>query len=294
VARGTQHRKRSPQADARVAPPEPKKPKKAKKPKHANWEDQLFFSRLRSHAKWVFVLLALFFGLGFVLFGVGTGTGGIGDVFPDLFSRTSNGPSVSSLQERVQERPKDAEAWHELSTALQQDSDRLDEAIAALTRYTELRPKDDSALQELGGLYLRRADEQAVVYQTAQARTQSYAPGEPFKPAAASPLVNLYQDPLSSAITSLSETTLAEAYSGYLDAQQKAVDIYKKIVALRPKDATFQFRLAQVAQGSGDSTTAIAAYKKFLELAPNDSYAPVAKQALKQLTATPAATAGGG
>ena len=48
VARGTQHRKRRPQANARVAaraagpPPKPKRPA---------WEDQLFFARLRNHGK---------------------------------------------------------------------------------------------------------------------------------------------------------------------------------------------------------------------------------------------------
>jgi len=77
VARGTQHRKRRPTADARVTP-EPKR----KESRHDAWEDQLFFSRLRNHAKWVFVLLALVFGLGFVLFGIGsnTGDGGLSDV----------------------------------------------------------------------------------------------------------------------------------------------------------------------------------------------------------------------
>ena len=40
-------------------------------------EDTMFFPRLRRHAKWMFVFLALVFGLGFVVFGVGAG--GTGD-----------------------------------------------------------------------------------------------------------------------------------------------------------------------------------------------------------------------
>ena len=44
-------------------------------------EDTMFFTRLRRHAKWMFVFLALVFALGFVGFGVGAGGVGIGDVF---------------------------------------------------------------------------------------------------------------------------------------------------------------------------------------------------------------------
>ena len=44
-------------------------------------EDTMFFPRLRRHAKWMFVFLALVFGLGFVGFGVGAGGVGFGDVF---------------------------------------------------------------------------------------------------------------------------------------------------------------------------------------------------------------------
>ena len=36
-------------------------------------EDTMFFPRLRRHAKWMFLFLALAFGLGFVGFGVEIG-----------------------------------------------------------------------------------------------------------------------------------------------------------------------------------------------------------------------------
>ena len=35
------------------------------------YEDTLFFNRLRTHAKWVFVLLIIVFGGGFIFLGVG-------------------------------------------------------------------------------------------------------------------------------------------------------------------------------------------------------------------------------
>ena len=59
-------------------------------------EDTLFFTRLRRHAKWMFVFLALIFGLGFVVFGVGSDQGtGIGDLSSAtaVAARTAASPS---------------------------------------------------------------------------------------------------------------------------------------------------------------------------------------------------------
>jgi tetratricopeptide (TPR) repeat protein len=200
---------------------------------------------------------------------------------------------VSSLEKKTSEEPKNAKAWRDLSTALQQDN-RTDEAIVALTRYTDLKPKDESALQQLGTLYLSRADTYAQEYVAAQTRGQALAPGDAFKPQSSSPLAQVFTDPISSAVTQAATTTTGDAYTKYLTAQNEAVGVYKKLVAVTPKDATNQYRLGTVAQSAGDSKTAIAAYKKFLALAPNDALAPTAKQALKQLTATgtPTVTAG--
>jgi Flp pilus assembly protein TadD len=295
VARGTQHRKRRPQPDARVAGPEPRAAaRKAKKPKHASWEDQLFFSRLRLHAKWMFGFLALVFAFSFVIFGVGSGSSGIGDVLQNFFQgSSSSSPSVSKAQKKTQENPKDPKGWRDLATALEQ-KDRQDEAADALAKYTALKPKDEGALQELGGLYLAKADTAAQEYVTAQTKSAALVPSDTFKPAASSGFAQIYQDPISTAATAASTATTGAAYSKYLDAQSKAVDVYKKVVKLNPKDATNQYRLAQVAQNAGDSKTAIAGYKAFLKLAPGDPLAPTARKALKALTppATASASAG--
>ena len=291
MARGTQHRKRRPTANAGVAP-QPKA--KSKKPKHESWEDQLFFSRLRAHAKWVFVLLAIVFAFSFVIFGVGSGSTGIGDVLGNFFSgSSSSGPSASSLQKKARERPKDAAVWRELATALEQKDD-TEQAIAALARYTALKPKDDGALQELGGLYLRRADDFAQQYVEAQSKAQALAPSTTFEPSASSPLVQALQDPIETGVSTSTGKATSEAYAKYIETQRQAVVVYKRLAALNPKDATNQYRLAQVAQAAGNSSEAITAYKNFLVLAPDDSLAPAARKALKQLTApsTPAVTAG--
>jgi tetratricopeptide (TPR) repeat protein len=294
VARGTQHRKRRPAANAAVAT-SPGKATKAKKPKQQDsWEDQLFFARLRRHAKWVFVFLALVFALSFVLFGVGSGSTGMGDslsnFFGDIFQRSAGGTDVGSLEKKTEKNPKDAKAWAELATA-QEQKNNLDGAIVALTKYTALRPNDGDRLQELGGLYLRRADEYAQQYVTAQTKANVLQPSATFRPSTSSPLAQALEDPISAAISTTTTTETTDAYQKYLDTQTKAVGVYKQIVVLNPKDATNQYRLAQVAQAANNKPDAIAAYTAFLKLAPQDSLAPAARKALKQLKASTSASA---
>ena len=53
----------------------------------------MFFPKLRRQAKWMFVFLALAFGVGFVGFGVGGGGLGIGDILQGNGSSTG-GPTL--------------------------------------------------------------------------------------------------------------------------------------------------------------------------------------------------------
>ncbi len=56
----------------------------------------------------------------------------------------------------------------------------------------------------------------------------------------------------------------------------------QKLAKLTPRDVTVQYQLGQAAQQAGDYKTAVAAYSRFLKLAPNDVDAPQVKQLLKQ------------
>ena len=286
MARGTQHRKRRTQTNARVTPAAPKA--KAKRVKHERWEDQLFFSRLRVHAKWMFLFLALVFGLGFVIFGVGSGSTGISDVLQGMFNgSSSSGASASSLRKKAEEHPKQAKLWHDLATKLQADN-KFDDAIDALKRYTALRPKDQTVLQELASLYLRRASDEQQVYFEAQTRSQLLSPAQIGQPSANSPLgkaLSGLTNPIQQAVSSSIGSQTSEAYGKIITYQTEAVGTYKQLAKLSPKDSITQFRLAQVAEGAGDAKTAIAAYKRFLVLAPGDALASTAKKSLKQLEA---------
>jgi len=291
VARGTQHRKRRTPPNARVAPAPAKKTKRVK---HERWEDQLFFSRLRVHAKWVFVFLALVFGVGFVIFGVGSGSTGISDVLQNFFNGTSSsGASASSLRKKAEAHPNQPKPWRDLATKLEADN-KLDDAIGALKHYTALRPKDQNVLEELASLYLRRATDEQQVYVAAQTRNQLLAPAAVGQPAATSSLGKAFSsltNPIQSAVSTSVSTQTTDAYTKIIQFETEAVGTYKQLAKLSPKDATTQLRLAQVAQGAGDSKTAIGAYKRFLQLAPDDPLAANAQKALKQLEAQQKATA---
>ncbi len=283
MARGTQHRKRRPPANARVAPPAARS-----RNKRPAWEDQLFFGRLRTHAKVVYALLIVLFAGTFVFLGVGSGSTGISAVLQNFFSGSSaSSTSLSSLQKKTVQDPKSAVAWRKYATALEQKQ-QDDNAIAALKQYTTLRPKDQGALLELAGLDLRRATDWNTIYTGLAASTQALAPTPVLSPKATSALgkaIGAVTSPISTAVSANSNSTVGAAYSkviGYLDDR---LTVYKKIAALTPKDAITQYSLGQAAQDAGDTATAIAAYKAFLKLAPADSQAPTARKVLKQLEA---------
>ena len=291
MARGTQHRKRRTTPNARVTPAPAKKTKRVK---HERWEDQLFFSRLRVHAKWVFVFLALVFGVGFVIFGVGSGSTGISDVLQNFFNGTSSsGASASSLRKKAEAHPNQPKPWRDLATKLEADN-KLDDAIGALKHYTALRPKDQNVLEELASLYLRRASDEQQVYADAQTRSELLSPAAVGQPSATSALgkaLTSVTNPIQSAVSTSVSTQTSDAYGKIIQFETEAVGTYKQLAKLSPKDATTQIRLAQVAQGAGDAKTAIAAYKRFLQLAPDDPLAANAKKTLKQLEASQKPTA---
>jgi len=262
--------------------------RRQKQPK--TWEEQLFFSRLRNHAKWMFVFLALVFGVGFVAFGVGTGSNGLSDVLKNnfLFGGSSSSGDVGKAQDRVKKHPNDAAGYLALSRALQAANKR-DEAIVPMERYTRMRPKDADALRELASLYLTKGQLFQNQGQAAQAEAQASNAGTLFSPPASTKLGQaLSQDPIDSSVSSLTNAKISTAIAGMQAAYGQAVATYKRLAAVNPKDSSAQFELAQTAEQTGDIATAIAAYKRFLVLAPQDPTAPAVRARIKQLQASQA------
>jgi cytochrome c-type biogenesis protein CcmH/NrfG len=257
VARGTQHRKRRPAQDAR-ARAVAAQPRKRKQPE---WQDELFFNRIRTHAKWAYVGLVLAFVIGFVLLGVGSGSNGLSDAFQNAFNFGSNGgTSISKLEKKVAKHPQDATAWRDLATAYEQKQ-RTQDAVTALERYTALRPKDADGYSELASQYTTLARNAATDYQNAQNDA------------------------------TLASPTTAFAPSGTSVFGKQAENTFKRLARLTPNDVTVQYQLGQAAQAASDFPAAIAAYKRFLKLAPNDVDAPSVRQLLKQVRAQAGITA---
>ncbi|HJR96200.1 MAG TPA: hypothetical protein VJ807_12290, partial [Gaiellaceae bacterium] len=242
-------------------------------------EDTMFFPRLRRHAKWMFLFLALALGLGFVLFGIGAGGIGLGNLAEG--GAGSGVPSISDSEQRVLDNPKDAQAFKDLATAHQAEGN-TDEAIEAMTSYVALKPKDADGFRELAALYLQQAStaqERAQIYQV---RSDYLAPGsirDTIFQLGGSPLA---PDPITNAVSTSYDQQISAAASEIQTASAQAVEQYKKIAALQPKDPTVQLELAQAAQSANDTATVIAAYEAFLKLAPDDPTAPEVRRILKQ------------
>jgi tetratricopeptide (TPR) repeat protein len=240
----------------------------------------MFFPRLRRHAKWMFLFLALAFALGFVGFGVGAGGIGIGDVFRDAAGGTG-APSVDDAQQRVLDNPKDAQAFKDLATAYQAEDD-FDQAIEAMQSYVALRPKDLDGLRELAALYLQKASlaqERAQIYQV---RSDYLAPGSIRDTIFQLKGAPLAPDPITNAVSTSYDQEISAAASEIQTASAQAVEQYRRIAELQPRDPSVQLELAQAAESANDVATVIAAYERFLELAPDDPTAPEVRRLLKQ------------
>ena len=263
-------------------------PRKQRPPE---WQEQLFFQRLRVHAKWAFVLLALVFGLGFVFLGIGSGSNGITDALQNAFNfgKSGGGASISSLERKTQKNPLDAQAWRDLATAYE-TKQRTSDAIIALSQYVGLRSKDADALAELATEYGQQANQYAQDYQatlgpprphTAVRRlpTGCVLTVREGAPAEGAPGPDLR-------IAARTGTGDHRPLSELPDSPgQRRADL-PELAKLTPKDPNAQYQLAQSADAAGDTKVAVAAYKAVIKLVPatTDPLRVNAEQRLKALT----------
>jgi tetratricopeptide (TPR) repeat protein len=222
------------------------------------------------------------FASSFVLFGVGTGFGGLQDII--LQERaTGGGPSENDARDEIKENPNNAQGYRDLATALQNNG-KSDESIEPLAKYVALRPNDIDAQRELAGLYLRQAETYRTQAIAAQVALQDDVPGTTFQPSSSSKIGQaLGSDPISEALSTTHNTALNEAFTKLTSSYTKAVAAYKIVAKAQPRDPAVQFELAQTAEAANDLPTAVAAYKKFLQLAPEDQSAAAVRQHLKDL-----------
>ena len=115
---------RSAQRNKRQPPQQPEQPgptagRSASAPPQRSYEDEMFFPRLRRQAKWMFVVLALVFGLGYVIFNVGgtiPGTG-LGDILQNAGGGDGR-PTSATRRTRCRTTRRSRQAKLELADAL--------------------------------------------------------------------------------------------------------------------------------------------------------------------------------
>jgi tetratricopeptide (TPR) repeat protein len=226
----------------------------------------MLFERIRRGQKPVFLFLGVMFGLGFVALGVGSGAGGIN--LGDLFSTGGGSGSISDLSAKTREHPNNAPAWRELAAAYQADG-QTDAAIGAYLRYIALRPKDQNGLSGGASLLELRARQSQTQLTRAEALAAQYTTPSSASAAQALKLApalsHSVQDALAQPYNTKVQTLQSRISSDYL----QATALRQKLVALDPRNAPYQFALAQDAAAGRQYTTAATALKAYLDLEPN-------------------------
>jgi hypothetical protein len=258
---------------------------KSTKRGHPEWEQDLFFGRMRRKTKWVFAFLAVVFAFTFVFLGVGSGGSALSDILNGnihLFG-SGGGPSLQSLQSKVAKNPTDPKARLTLAKAYATKNQTAN-AIATYKAYLKMKPGDSTAISELGTLYGTRVSE-------IKAQIQS-PPTPPLS------IVNTFSpvDPntvLGTALASLlptvlSATSLQQGETDQLNQQlvatiKKHVGVYQQIAAKTPDDSNAFLEPASIASGDGANREAILIYQKFLKKFPSDPLVPDVKKQIRTL-----------
>ncbi|HEX7254373.1 MAG TPA: hypothetical protein VF236_00435 [Gaiellaceae bacterium] len=256
----------------------------------ATYEDTMFFPRLRRQAKWMFVFLAVVFGLGYVIFNVGgsiPGTG-LGDVLQGLAQTSDAGPGVDDSRDKIREEPNNPQGYRDLATALQREG-RNSEAIEPLERYVQLRTTDREALRQLGALHMAQARVYEQQGAAAQAELTRLTGGEVLSPGTRSPFGQEFANPQITSIESQQwNQQLNNAYLGLQESYKDAVRVFQKLVAVTPDDLEADeplifLQLGQAAQSAGDLKAAVTAYERYLEVAPDSASAEAVRNQLPEL-----------
>ena len=250
----------------------------------------MFFPRLRRQAKWVFVFLAFVFAAGFVFFGVGSGSTGLGDLLRGNFNIFGSGggsttsTAVKNALKGTQAHPKDPEAWRALATAYSGDG-KLAQANKANEHLLKLKPNDTSTLQSVAAFYETKAQNKANEASTLQAAL----------PVSITSILGVSQtSQIGQALSNDPTTTqLQQKASAAITAEnsalQKDAEMYKRLAKLQPDDVNTQFHYAQLADLTGDAASAVKAYERVVKLAPKDPAAQQARQRIAALGAVASA-----
>jgi tetratricopeptide (TPR) repeat protein len=240
---------------------------------------QLFFMRLRRRQKWVYAALAVIFAATFVGVGVGSGTGGLSQLYSGLFGGGGGG-DVAKAKDEIKSNP--TKGYRDLATAYETNG-KTALAIAALQSYLALNKKNASVWTELGGLQQTQARKLAAQYQKAQQAAQLADPSTPFQPGG-SLAQAVGSNPAYAGAAQQASARTSQLYGQATSKLTASVNAYKTAAKLQPHSSTAQQQLALAGEGAGSYAVAVAAWKRYLRLAPNSPQRHLIEQRIKQLS----------
>jgi tetratricopeptide (TPR) repeat protein len=256
-----------------------------------NPNQQLFFVKLRRGQRWLYLLLALIFALGFVGLGVGSGNGGGLQGLYNSILGGGGGSSISKAQDEIKSNP--AKGYRDLATAYETNGNPQ-QAMTALQSLLAIKKTDAATWAELAGLELTSGGNYATQYQQAQQAAQAADPSAPFLPGGTLGSA-VGQNPAYSGASQAAASRTSTLYQQAIGAYDKAVSDYQNATKYAPRNTAYLQELATAAQSAGNNKVAGHALLRYLKVYPN---APQAKQIRKQAESllkgsTPPVSSGG-
>jgi tetratricopeptide (TPR) repeat protein len=240
---------------------------------------------MRRQTKWVFAFLAVVFAGSFVFLGVGSGGSALTDFLNGnihLFG-SGGGPSEKSLENKVAKDPTNAKVRLQLAE-LYAKNNHYDKSIAAYNGYLKLKPRDTTALNELGTVYASKVQELQTAVQSPP--TPPLAAINEVSPISSSSVLGTLVATLTPPEFRASSLQTGEAVQLekiLLQTVQKHVDVYLRLSRLSPGDSNQFLAAPEAAETDGDLTLAIKYYKVFLQKYPTDPLQPDIKKRIKTL-----------
>jgi len=233
----------------------------------------MFFMRIRRHARWLFMFLAVLFALTFAFAGVGSGSTGVGDLMGSIgsvFGGSGGSNPVKDAQKQVDKADSDqaklAPALRLLGKA-QVAKALYTEAAATYARYLRLRPNDVQARQELAAVYKNDSDIYGnqlatVVTDVVQSAPTSLNGG------------GLVTDPIASGEHQNAVATASDLYKKFADPKDQELGALNTALARAKGD----LRASLLVQLAGEAFNATQAAVTFGTYVPEAAQAAVAQQ----------------
>jgi tetratricopeptide (TPR) repeat protein len=249
----------------------------------------MLFEKIRRTQKPVFITLGLVFALSFVFLGVGSGVGGIslGDL---IDSGTNTGASISDLNDKVRENPRDSGSWLKLARAYELDGN-TDSALGAYRQYLGLKPDDLSAIAAAATLYESRARTSSARATYYQELASQYQPSTGALPGNVTQFQSAFDSPVVSALQAPLQQQASSAQQEVRSDLSQAIGLWKKATLIAPEDPSYVQAMTNDALNAQDYLTAYEGLKKYLQLVPDTPDRKQLEKLLKQLK--PLAASGG-